>query len=111
MHAPVIGIDVERGRVTGVRTTRGRIATPSVINAAGAGAMEVAAMAGLRMGARAATYQAMITERVPPIFPVMFGVASATIYWRQTVSGNLLFGGPPPGAPRDESPRTAVDWS
>lgn len=108
---PVTGIDVERGRVVGVRTTRGHIATPCVINAAGAGAIEVAAMAGLSVRGRVATYQAMVTERVPPIFPVMFGVASATLYWRQTVSGNVLFGGGGLASRRDERPRTTVDWS
>ncbi len=40
-------VDVERGRVTGVTTDRGRLAAPIVVNAAGAWASELAAGVGL----------------------------------------------------------------
>jgi len=43
----VTGIDVEAGRVTGVVTSRGRISTSTVVNAAGPWARQVGAMAGL----------------------------------------------------------------
>jgi sarcosine oxidase subunit beta len=45
--AEVTGIQVAGGRVSGVETTRGSIAAPVVINAAGAWAARVAALAGL----------------------------------------------------------------
>ncbi|MEZ5419371.1 MAG: FAD-binding oxidoreductase [Vicinamibacterales bacterium] len=43
----VTGIDVEAGRVARVSTTRGDIATPAVVNAAGPWAGQVAALAGV----------------------------------------------------------------
>jgi sarcosine oxidase subunit beta len=42
----VTGIDVRGGRVSGVRTTRGSIATPTVVNAAGPYARAIGRMAG-----------------------------------------------------------------
>jgi sarcosine oxidase subunit beta len=46
-EAPVIGIDVDTRGVAGVRTTHGLIASRTVVNAAGAWAARVAAMAGV----------------------------------------------------------------
>lgn len=43
----VTGIDVTAGRISGVRTTRGDIATRTVVNAAGPWAGQVAALAGV----------------------------------------------------------------
>jgi len=45
-RAEVTGIDVDGGRVTGVRTSSGRIAAPVVVDAAGPWAGRVGAMAG-----------------------------------------------------------------
>ncbi len=45
----VTGIDVAGGRVTGVRTSRGDIATGAVVNAAGPWAGQVAALAGVTL--------------------------------------------------------------
>jgi sarcosine oxidase subunit beta len=43
----VTGIDVAAGRVTGVRTSRGPVATPVVVNAAGPHARSIGRMAGV----------------------------------------------------------------
>lgn len=45
----VTGITVSNGRVTGVRTSAGDIATPAVVNAAGPWAGQVAALAGVAL--------------------------------------------------------------
>ncbi len=45
----VTGIDVAGGRVTGVRTSQGSVATRTVVNAAGPWAAQVAAMAGVSL--------------------------------------------------------------
>ena len=45
----VTGIDVEGGRVGAVQTSRGRVATRAVVNAAGAWAGEVARLAGVEI--------------------------------------------------------------
>ena len=49
---PVTGIDVQRGRIVGVETTQGRIATETVVCCAGAWSEEVGAMAGVDIPVR-----------------------------------------------------------
>ena len=46
---PALGIEQQGGRITGVRTERGTIATDTVVCAAGAWAREVGAMAGIEI--------------------------------------------------------------
>jgi sarcosine oxidase subunit beta len=43
----VVGIDVENGRVSGVRTRNGRLSTPLVVNGAGPYAARIGSMAGV----------------------------------------------------------------
>jgi sarcosine oxidase subunit beta len=52
-NVPVERIEVARGRVTGVRTAAGHIATPTVVLAAGAWSAPLAATAGVRLDIRA----------------------------------------------------------
>lgn len=47
LDAPVTAIEIASGRVRGVRTSRGTIATPTVVNAAGGWSAEVAKLAGV----------------------------------------------------------------
>ena len=49
---PAIGIDLDNGRITGVRTPRGTIATGTVVCAAGAWSGEIGAMVGLEIPVR-----------------------------------------------------------
>lgn len=49
LETSVTAIEVEGGRVSGVRTTRGRVSTRAVVNAAGAWAAEVARLAGVEL--------------------------------------------------------------
>jgi sarcosine oxidase, subunit beta len=49
LDTAVTGIDVRGGRVTGVRTSRGVVATRAVVNAAGPWAKPVAALAGVEL--------------------------------------------------------------
>lgn len=43
----VTAIETQAGRITGVKTTRGEVSTPVVVNAAGAWAAELAGLAGI----------------------------------------------------------------
>lgn len=45
--AEVTGVEVAHGCVTGVVTTRGRVSTPAIVNAAGPWARQIGAMAGV----------------------------------------------------------------
>src|SRR5262249_9126937 len=61
-HTEVTGIDVAGGRVTGVRTTRGDIKTPVVLNATAGFCSTIARMVGLRLPITTHPLQAFVTE-------------------------------------------------
>ena len=64
----VRGVELAGGRVTGVQTSQGEIATPAVINAAGPWGAWVASMVGLELAITPALHQATIVE-TPPALP------------------------------------------
>jgi sarcosine oxidase subunit beta len=87
------GIAVEAGRVTGVTTSRGAIATPVVINAAGPHAAAVGAMAGVDVPVQPVRRQIFTTQPVdwlPADFPMVVDMASGVYMHRE--SGGLLLG-------------------
>ena len=61
-HTRVLGITLDRGRVTGVRTDRGDIACLSVVNCGGMFAAEIGRMAGVRIPAVPMSHQYLVTE-------------------------------------------------
>jgi sarcosine oxidase, subunit beta len=60
--AEVRGIDVDRGRVVGVRTSQGSITTPVVVNAAGPWGSLVAAMAGVELDTEIMHHQVAVVQ-------------------------------------------------
>jgi sarcosine oxidase subunit beta len=60
--APVHGFGVEGGRITSVRSARGEFAAGAVVNAAGAWAGQVAALAGVEIPVRPLRRQVALTE-------------------------------------------------
>lgn len=82
----VTGIDVEQGRVTGVCTTRGRIATRVVVNAAGAWAADVARMAGETLPVEPLRRQLVPTEPfhdLPARFPMVIDMSTGFHFRRE----------------------------
>ena len=61
----VTGIRVERGRVAGVQTDRGEIATRVVVNATGSWGRQVAKMAGVDVPVFPQRLESMVTESIP----------------------------------------------
>jgi len=88
----VTGIDVSGGRVTGVRTTRGNIATPIVVNATAGWATTVADMAGVRLPVQTFPLQAAVTEPVKPFLRTVVVSGSLHVYVSQTARGELVLG-------------------
>lgn len=88
----VTGIDVSAGRVTGVRTSRGDIATPLVINATAGWATLVADMAGVRLPVQTFPLQAAVTEPVKPFLRTVVVSGTLHVYVSQTARGELVFG-------------------
>jgi sarcosine oxidase subunit beta len=104
------GLRLDEGRVAGVETSAGPIATDRVILTGGPTLGEVGELAGVRIPAGAVRHQVAVTE-LHPAFQVerqaMCFDVGAGLYWRLE-DGGLLFGmsnpDEPPGIARE------IDW-
>jgi sarcosine oxidase subunit beta len=92
-NQPITAIDLEKGGVAGVRTPTGPIATPVVVNAAGAWAAEVARLAGIDLPVTPLRRQIFVTDPVPGLerdFPLTVEMATSFYFHRE--SGGVLMG-------------------
>lgn len=109
LDTQVTGIEVERGagtagispasdpgsttsRITGVMTTRGRVSTPIVVNAAGPWAAEVAGFAGSELPVEPLRRQLVPTEPfdgLPQRFPMVIDMSTG-FHFRREGKGILL---------------------
>ncbi len=98
----VTGIEVDRGRVRGVRTERGNVEAPVVINAGGMFAQEIGRMAGVNVPIVPMAHEYLITKPngLPLDLPTMRD-PSLLVYFRGEVGG-LVAGG---------YERTPAPWS
>jgi sarcosine oxidase subunit beta len=84
-------VPVDR-RITGVITTRGRVSTPIVVNAAGPWAAEVARMAGAELPVEPLRRQLVPTEpfdKLPQRFPMVIDMSTG-FHFRREGKGILL---------------------
>jgi len=89
----VVGIDVDGGRVIGVRTADGhRIATGTVLNATAGWSSLISDMAGVRMPVQTFPLQAAVTEPVRPFLDTVIVSGTLHVYVSQTDRGELVFG-------------------
>ncbi|MEK6442129.1 FAD-dependent oxidoreductase [Pseudonocardia sp. T1-2H] len=89
----VVGIDVDGGRVTGVRTADGhRIATGAVLNATAGWSTLISDMVGVRMPVQTFPLQAGVTEPVRPFLDTVVVSGTLHVYVSQTDRGELVFG-------------------
>jgi sarcosine oxidase subunit beta len=80
------GIRVQGGRVVGVDTTAGAIATPAVVNAAGPWAGQVAAMAGVDLPIVPLRRQIVVTTPLPEVpadFPFVIDFSRSLYFHRE----------------------------
>jgi sarcosine oxidase subunit beta len=92
LETEVSGIDVEGGRVAGVRTTRGRISTRVVVNAAGPWAAQVAKLAGVEMPVSPLRRQVVQTQpfyKLPEKFPMVIDMSNG-FHFRREGAGVLM---------------------
>jgi sarcosine oxidase subunit beta len=89
----VIGLRVEGGAVTGVKTTRGDIDTPKIGIAVAGHSGVVAAMAGLRLPIESHVLQAMVSEPVKPVLDTVVTSGAVHFYISQSDKGELVMGG------------------
>jgi len=88
----VTGIDVARGRVRGVKTSQGDIATPIVLNATAGWSTLIAGMAGVGLPIKTYPLQAAVTEPVKPFLSTVIVSGTLHVYVSQTDRGELVFG-------------------
>ncbi len=90
----VLSVDVEKGVITGVETSRGRIETPVVIACAGQWTRALAKTVGVNVPLVSVEHQYMVTERIPglpPGLPTLRDPDRLT-YYKEEVGG-LVMGG------------------
>ncbi len=76
-----------------IETSRGDFRARTVVVAAGAGTRALCLNMGFDLPLANMRYESLVTEAMPPIFPYMFGVAAADLFFRQTRHGSVHFGG------------------
>jgi sarcosine oxidase subunit beta len=88
----VEGIEVHGGKVRAVRTSRGRIATPVVLNCTAGWSTLICDMAGVRLPIQTFPLQAAVTEPVRPFLDAVVVSGSLHVYVSQTDRGELVLG-------------------
>jgi glycine cleavage system T protein len=93
-HTKVTGIEVRAGRVAGVETDQGRIATEVIVDAAGVHAPLIGRMAGVLVPSVPIRHQYLITEPFGPVPASLPTVRDPDriVYFREK-EGGLLIGG------------------
>ena len=113
LDTATLGLIVEGGRVTGVRTSRGEVQAEAVVLAAGAWTDELALSAGVKLPIRTRVPQILISSPAPPgtLRPVL-GSAGRRLSLKQLPSGEFMLGGGWPGiASEDRRSYTMLDAS
>jgi sarcosine oxidase subunit beta len=92
LDTALTGIEVERGQVVAVATSRGRVETRAVVNCAGAWAAEVAKLAGAELPVEPLRRQLVPTEpfdKLPQRFPMVIDMTTG-FHFRREGQGILL---------------------
>lgn len=86
LNAQVTGIEIDNGEITGVRTTRGDVATRRVVNAAGPWASSIAELAGQQLPVSPLRRQIVKTQRcdfLPAKFPMFIDMSTGFHFRRE----------------------------
>jgi sarcosine oxidase, subunit beta len=92
-HSPVTGFETVGGKVTAVKTANATFGCDAVVVAAGPQIPHLMAKLGVEVPLASARAEMIITEPAP-MMPIG-GVDGHKLYGRQTMRGNLAFGGGP----------------
>jgi sarcosine oxidase, subunit beta len=91
-HCEVTGIAAQKGRVTAVETTRGRIRAGTVALSAAGHSSVLAAMVGLRLPIQSHPLQALVSELLEPVHPTVVMSNAVHVYVSQAHKGELVMG-------------------
>jgi sarcosine oxidase, subunit beta len=107
-YTEVTDVVVENGRVTGVRTDKGDIATNTVVNAAGGWSQKIGQMAGVDLPLYSERHQILVSEPVEEILKPMVMSFSLNFYCQQVPHGGIIMGRGDETEPRDL--RSTSSW-
>ncbi len=93
----VSGIEVEKGKVTGVIANGERIAAGRVVISVAGHSSEVARMAGIELPLESGALQAFVSEPVKPVIDAVVSYNAGFSYVSQTDKGEVVIGGQPEG--------------
>ncbi len=88
----LLAVPARDGHVDRVSTTKGTVATPTVVNAAGGWSAEVSRRAGLASPNVATRHEILATESLKPFLDPMVVRPSDGLYFSQTMRGELVGG-------------------
>ena len=91
-NCAVTGMRIERGRITGVETSRGSIAAGRVGVVAAGHSSVVMDMAGVRLPIQSFPLQALVSEPVKPILHTVVMAGHVHVYLSQSDKGELVIG-------------------
>jgi sarcosine oxidase subunit beta len=89
----VTGIDVENGKVTGVRTTRGEIGCGKLALIVAGHSGQLAEMAGFRLPIESVPLQALVSEPIKPCLDIVVMANTVHGYMSQSDKGEMVIGG------------------
>ncbi|WP_029042508.1 sarcosine oxidase subunit beta family protein [Cucumibacter marinus] len=88
----VTGIEIENGKVTGVRTTKGDIKTGKLASVTAGHSSVTAKMAGIRLPIESHPLQALVSEPLKPIHNCVVMSNAVHAYCSQSDKGELVIG-------------------
>ena len=109
-YTQVTDISREKGKIVGVETDRGFIATDKVVNAAGGYSQVIGQMVGLDLPVYSERHQILVTEPVEKMQGPMVMSFSYNIYCQQSPHGSFIMGFGDPNEPRDFNINSSWDF-
>ena len=91
-HTEVHAIETDNGRVSAVRTSRGRVTTETVVNATSGWCSTIARMVGVDLPIVSHPLQACVTEPLKPFLDKVIVSATLHVYVNQTDRGEVVIG-------------------
>ncbi len=86
-------VEITAGRVTAVRTNRGRVGCGAVVQAVAGASSVVANMAGIKLPIHSYPLQAMVTQPYKPLLTPHVSSPHVHVYVHQTSRGEFVIGG------------------
>ena len=92
-NCEVTGFQIDKGKCTGVRTSRGSIKADKVAVCVAGSSGRVMALAGMRLPIESHVLQAFVSEGLKPTIPGVVTFGAGHFYISQSDKGGLVFGG------------------